>query len=358
MPSAPTLVALQECYLLNKLIGQGDNSSVYRAMDMEERQVVAVKRYDQRLRRDVRFVAHFRREARLASALDHPHVHRVLSYGYADDVYYTVSSYARGGNLEPLLQVGRGAVPTETMRVFVEVCAGLGYIHQQGLLHRNLKPANVLLHSDGRVVVADVGLTHQVGSSELTMTVATLGAITYYSPEHILGKSLSPASDIYAMGLMLYQACTGRLPFVAVSPLALARQQLRDAPPPPRSLNPDVSPALEAIVLRCLEKSAAARYASAHDLAEMLALCPESAGLQALPVPVAAPAPPLAVMSETPGTILAGAGGATDHGRGGATARTGVHLPTVRLSATRGAVWRTLHRDLLCLLIGSDDDTL
>lgn len=347
MPSASALIALQERYLLNKLIGQGDNANVYRAMDMEQRQVVAVKRYDQRLRRDVRFVAHFRREARLACTFDHPHVHRTLSYGYADDAYYTVSPYARGGNIGPLLAVGRGPVPAETMRVFAEICAGLAYIHQRGLLHRNLKPANVLLHADGRAVVADVGLTHQVGSSDLTMTVATLGAITYFSPEHILGQALSPAFDIYAVGLMLYQACAGRLPFIEDSPLALARRQLRDAPPPPRTFNPEVSPDLEQVVLHCLEKSPAARYAGAYELAQALALCPESAGLPRWPAPV----------MEPPEDTDAGAAAA----RGDYVAvadRTEVSFVVAPSPAAHDGLMQSLQRNALCLLIGSDDDTL
>lgn len=338
MSNAPTLVALQERYLLNVLIGQGDNANVYRAMDMEQRRVVAVKRYDQRLRRDVRFVAHFRREARLACTFDHPHVHRALSYGYADDAYFTVAPYAQAGNIGELLAVGQGPVPAETLRIFDEICAGLSYIHQRGLLHRNLKPANVLLHTDGRAVVADVGLTHQVGSSNLTMTVATLGAITYFSPEHILGQALSPASDIYAVGLMLYQACTGRLPFIESSPLALARRQLRDAPPPPRSFNPDVSPDLEQVVLRCLEKSPGARYAGAYELAQALALCPESAGLPRWSEPVMA-------LEE-------------DTNVGAAVSQTGAPFAAAPLAAAHDGLMQSLRRNALCLLIGSDDDIL
>ena len=347
MPSAPTLVALQERYLLNKLIGQGDNANVYRAMDVEQRQVVAVKRYDQRLRRDVRFVAHFRREARLACTFDHPHVHRTLSYGYADDAYYTVAPYARGGNISPLLATGQGPVPAETVRIFDEICAGLAYIHQRGLLHRNLKPANVLLHADGRAIVADVGLTHQVGSSDLTMTVATLGAIAYFSPEHILGQALSPASDIYAVGLMLYQACTGRLPFIEDSPLALARRQLRDAPPSPRSFNPDVSPALEQVVLRCLEKSVGARYAGAYELAQALALCPESPGLPRWSE----------LVVESPEDTSA-AGNAEGRDRAAVADPTEAPVTASPAPVAHDGLMQSVRRNALCLLIGSDDDTL
>jgi len=277
---------------------------------MEARRVVAVKRYDPRVRRDVRFVAHFRREARQARALRHPHVHRTLSYGYCDDGYYLVTPYAPAGNLERYMTGGReGTVLSEVVRIFEDVCDGLGYIHERGLLHRNLKPTNVLLHSDGRAAIADVGPLYQVGGSDLTMTVATLGTITYFSPEQIMSGALSPASDIYAAGVMLYQACVGRLPFSAASPLALARSHLNDAPPAPRAFNPDLSPALDAVILRSLEKDPARRFSTARDLGLALAACPEAPHSEAPPIALATRHPDApSVRLATPTDLSAGQG--------------------------------------------------
>ena len=291
MPSGSAQPALQGRYRLEELVGHGAIASVYRATDVRGRRVVAVKRYDPHVQRDVGFVARFRRAARQARALDHAHILPTLSYGYAGETYFMVSEYIGGGSLaRPRLARDERAWP-ELARIMAQVCAGLTYLHRLGLVHGNVKPSNILLREDGTALLADLGASHHLHSSDVTIAGAVLGAVAYYSPEHVTGAALSPASDIYGLGVVLYEACTGRWPFAAATPLALAHQHVHDAPPAPRSVYPHMSAALEAVMLRCLAKDPAHRYASASALAEAIMACTPDEELASREVA----APPLSV---------------------------------------------------------------
>lgn len=270
MPSSPSLPVLGERYVLSELIGQGGNAGVYRALDRRSRRTVAVKRYDPRMRHDIGFVASFRRGVRQACALDHAHVLPTLSYGYADESYYVVSEYVGGGNFEQHRRVSDARAWPEMVWIIAQACAGLDYIHRAGMVHGNLKPTNILLRPDGTALVADVGPVHHLGSSGVTVTDAVVGSVAYYSPEHVTGSPLSPASDVYALGVMLYEACTGRLPFEAPNPLTLAYQHVHDEAPSPRSLKPDLDSVLETVMLCCLAKEPTQRYSTAREVGEAL----------------------------------------------------------------------------------------
>lgn len=263
--------SLSEQYTILDRIGEGGNASVHRAIDLQRGRTVALKRYDQRLERDMTFVATFRRDAQNAQGLDHPHVLPILSYGFADDQYYVTRDYIGGGNLDGhLRQVGSTGVVPEIGTIIRQICDGLHYIHQSGYLHSNIKPANVLFRLEHSIVLTDMGPSHHMGSTGLTITDASLGAVGYFSPEQVIGADLLPASDVYAVGVLLYQACTGLLPFRGANPLAVAYQVVHDTPAPPRALNPRVSAALEAVILRCLSKGVQERYSTARELEEAL----------------------------------------------------------------------------------------
>lgn len=266
MLSSLTLPALQSQYESGEIIGHGDDASVYRAIDPGSGETVAVKVFDQRMELDASFVANFRREARRASLLRHPNVVRTFAYGYADQHYYLTLEYIDGGSLERLIPAPAASAPPEAMQALLHVCAGLEYLHEQGIVHRNLEPSNILLRASGEAVVAGLGPVHQLAGSGLTMTNILAESLQYASPEQLAGGTLTTASDIYSFGLILYQTCTGRLPFDEGNLVQLALQQMNDEPPSPRLFNPSLEVELEAVILRCLQKDPAQRYGSMREV--------------------------------------------------------------------------------------------
>jgi len=276
MRSVTARPPLRDRYALAEAIGHGVDASLYRATDLHSGETVTVKRYDHRVRQDIDFVVNFRRNARQARALRHPHVLRMLAYGYTDEGYYTVSPYLDGGNLSryiPLRVPSRGAeVSREALEILTQACLGLDYIHQAGLLHRNVKPANILLRADGATVVADMAMLHNRTSVQASPD-PDMSLVSYASPEQRAGDEPTPASDIYALGVMLYQVCTGQLPVAAPGSAALDDPSVRDEPLSPRSLNPRIDPMLEEVIMHCLAGEPARRYAAASDLAVALAEC-------------------------------------------------------------------------------------
>lgn len=269
MCSAPALPALEQRYAILGLIGHGPDASVYRAVDRRSQDVVALKLYDQRLQRDLHFVAHFRRTARQAKDLHHRNVLPTLDYGFADEHYYVSAEYISGGNFERCV-VGGGNLSLAATAALLEACNGLQYLHEQGILHQNVTPANILLRDSGEAVIADAGPIHELASSGLTMTQTSMSSVTYLSPEQVVGNAVSAAADMYAFGIILYQTYTGMLPFRSRNPVALAMQQLNETPAPPSSINGEISANLEAVILRCLAKDPEGRFATMSDLCRAL----------------------------------------------------------------------------------------
>jgi len=292
MRSVTDQPSLRDRYALAEAIGHGVDASLYRATDLQTGETVAVKRYDHRVRQDVDFVANFRRNARQARALQHPHVLRVLAYGYADEGYYTVSPYLDGGNVSRyiLARVSSrgGEVSREALEILTQACLGVDYVHQAGLLHRNVKPTNILLRADGAAVVADMAMARERAGALAGPDAAPL---SYVSPEQRAGDELTPASDIYALGVMLYQVCTGQLPVAAPGSAALDDPSVRDEPLSPRSLNPRIDSGLEEVIVRCLATDPARRYPAASDLAMALAECQAALGQGAAETSARAGAP-------------------------------------------------------------------
>jgi serine/threonine-protein kinase len=252
-------------YTLLERLGSGGMADVWRAQDAGLGREVALKVLHENFARDAEFVERFRREASAAAKLQHPNVVGVFDRGEVEDTYYIAMEYVDGSSLRELID--RGLNIGEAVEVARQMLGAAEFAHEGGIVHRDLKPPNVLVDRSGRIRVADFGIA-RAGGSEITRTGSVMGTAQYLSPEQAQGRDVTPASDVYSVGVMLFEMLTGRVPFDADSPVAIAMKQVSEAPPPPSSINPAVTPALDSVVLRALAKDPANRYQSA---AEMIA---------------------------------------------------------------------------------------
>jgi serine/threonine-protein kinase len=255
---AETLVAGR--YRLLARLGSGGMADVWCAEDTMLDRRVALKFLHERFSQDEQFVERFRREASAAAGLQHPNVVGVFDRGTFDGGHYIAMEYVEGAALNDLIE--RGLSVPEAVEIVRQVLAGARYAHANGIVHRDLKPQNVLVDAEGRARVTDFGIA-RAGVSEITQTGSVLGTAQYLSPEQAQGLPVTAASDIYSIGVLLYEALTGRVPFEAESPVSVALKQVSERPQPPSQLNPAVSRALDAVVLKALAKDPANRYASA-----------------------------------------------------------------------------------------------
>jgi eukaryotic-like serine/threonine-protein kinase len=243
-------------------LGSGGMADVWCAEDTMLDRRVALKFLHDRFAQDEQFVERFRREASSAAGLQHPNVVSVFDRGTDDGNHYIAMEYVEGASLNDLID--RGLSVAEAVEIVRQVLAGAGYAHANGIVHRDLKPQNVLVDAEGRARVTDFGIA-RAGVSEITQTGSVLGTAQYLSPEQAQGLPVTAASDIYSIGVMLYEALTGRVPFEAESPVTVALKQVSERPRPPSELNPAVSRALDAVVLKALAKDPANRFASAEE---------------------------------------------------------------------------------------------
>jgi serine/threonine protein kinase len=265
-------------YRVLRQIGYGGMATVYLAEDINLGREVAVKIFWPRPGETQDFLRRFAREARVLAQLDHPNILPVYDYGEQDGFAYLVTPYLPGGTLKDLLKVRKALPPSEVLRLAAPMLNGLQYAHERGLIHRDIKPANMLFKADGSLVLADFGLvkvTSSTGDSgaQFDMTNQTRTAVTgtpeYMSPEQIAGKA-TQASDIYAVGIVLYEMLAGKRPFTSDSMVGVLMQQTHEQPRPMRESNPFISPQLDAVVLRALEKDPARRYARPNDFLQAL----------------------------------------------------------------------------------------
>ncbi len=258
------------------------------------------------------FVARFRREAQAAANLNHPHVVDIYDWGSDHGVYFMVMELIQGQNLREVLRSEGALEPRRVAEIAVAVAAALGAAHERGLVHRDIKPANVLLTPEGDVKVTDFGIARAWDDSDqLTRTGAVIGTATYFSPEQAQGLTADGRSDLYALGVVMYEMLTGVPPFVGESPVSVAYQHVREFAPPPSDLNPNIPEALDAIVMRCLEKDPRKRYQTAGalsvDLGRFLAgqapvtLPPADAPTRLMAPVGAPPLPPSAAEETQPG---------------------------------------------------------
>ena len=254
--------------VLNRL-GSGGMADVYCAEDSHLGRQVALKVLYQRFAQDAEFVERFKREAQAAAGLTHPNVVNVFDRGEHDGTYYIAMEYLPGSTLKEVI-AERGALDQEAViDIGVQILRAASFAHRRGVVHRDLKPHNVMLDDAGNAKVTDFGIA-RAGASEMTEAGSIMGTAQYLSPEQAQGQLATSQSDLYSVGIILYELLTGRLPFDGESAVAIAVQHLNDPPPPISSLRPDVAPELEAAVMRALAKDPAARWADADEFIRAL----------------------------------------------------------------------------------------
>jgi eukaryotic-like serine/threonine-protein kinase len=277
-------------YEIVEHLARGGMAEVYVAHDQLLDRRVALKVLFPEFAADRSFVERFRREARAAAGLNHHNIVSVYDTGEENGTYFIVMEYVEGRTLRDIIRSEGPLLPQRAADIGADIAAALAFAHRHGVVHRDVKPGNVLIDRAGRVKVTDFGIARAGDMQEnLTQTGAVMGTATYFSPEQAQGGAIDPRSDVYSLGVVLYEMVTGRPPFSGDSPVAIAYQHVRETPTPPSSVNPDVPPDFEACVLKCLAKNPANRYATADDLRADLIRFGQGQRVQAEPVLV----PPL-----------------------------------------------------------------
>src|SRR2546421_3617347 len=249
-------------YRIMRKLGTGGMANVYLAEDQELGRRVAIKILNDRHAGDEQFVERFRREAKNAAGLSHPNIVSIYDRGQAEGTYYIAMEYLEGRTLKELL-VTRGPTPLPVAIDYArQILAALGFAHKHGIVHRDIKPHNVVVGPDGRLKVTDFGIARS-GASQMTEAGSIIGTAQYLSPEQARGAPVDQRSDLYSIGIVLYEMLTGTVPFTGETPLEIAMKHLSAVPEPPSEKRPEVQHDLDLVVLRALAKNPEDRYARA-----------------------------------------------------------------------------------------------
>jgi len=283
-PRSNNISVLSDRYELRDQLGAGGMAEVFLGKDRVLGRTVAVKTLLAQYGGDPHFIERFRREAQHAAALNHPNIVSVYDTGSDDGTHYIVMEYVEGKTLRDIIREEGPLLPERVAEIGADVCAGLAFAHSHGIVHRDIKPANIMVTTAGAVKVADFGIARAVSGDTVTQTAMVLGTAQYFSPEQAQSAPVDARSDIYSLGVVLYEMLTRQVPFTGSSPVAIAYKHVKEAPVLPSRLNPDVPPALEAIVMKAMAKNPDNRYQSADEMREDLMRALHGRPVQATPV--------------------------------------------------------------------------
>ena len=259
-----------ERYQLEDFIGQGGMSLVYRAVDIRTGHSVAVKILKSEYNSDKEFLERFQREAQAASLMSHHNIVNLLDVGVEGEYRYLVLEYVSGSTLKDVIRQKGRLNTTTAIQITVRILSALQHAHDNGIIHRDIKPQNVLIHSDGHVKVADFGIARMPNAFTISKGDTVVGSVHYSSPEQAMGGVVEATSDIYSTGVVMYEMLTGRVPFVGDTPVSVAMQHINDAPPPITDYAPETPPAVVAVVMKALAKNPKDRFQSAREMADAL----------------------------------------------------------------------------------------
>jgi hypothetical protein len=276
---------LVDRYALEAPLATGGMGTVHRATDRRLGRTVAIKVLKENLSGDPRFVERFRREARAAAGLAHPNVASIFDYGEEGGRHFIVMEYIEGRDLSHMLREEGKLEPNRAAAIAHQAAAALGHAHSAGLVHRDVKASNVMLTDKDHVKVTDFGIARAAGDSTLTATGTIMGTAHYLSPEQASGGSTGPPSDVYSLGIVLYEMLTGALPFSGDSPLGVAMRHVQEVVPRPSELTPNVPPPLDDIAARATAKAPEDRFADGNEMAAALGSLGGAAGMVAAAAP-------------------------------------------------------------------------
>ena len=273
MSNTGNATVINDRYEIHKRVGRGGMADVFMARDLLLDRQVAIKILFPEFAVDPNFVERFRREAQAAANLSHPNLVNVYDWGRYEGTYFIAMEYVEGRTLGDILKTNGQLTPKQSAEIASEVAAALGFAHEAGLAHRDIKPANILIGSNGQVKVADFGIARALNSasdSNLTQVGSVMGTASYFSPEQAQGAQPEPRSDLYSLGVVMYEMVAGKPPFTGENAVAIAYKQVHDRPTPLNQLVPAVPRPLEAIIAKLLAKDPKLRYSSAPALRDDL----------------------------------------------------------------------------------------
>lgn len=260
-------------YEVIERVGGGGMALVYKAQDLLLNRNVAIKVLRQQFVHDEEFIRRFRREAQSAASLSHPNVVSIYDVGQEDDVHYIVMEYVEGKNLNEIIKERAPLQVDEAVRIASQIADALDHAHHNQIIHRDIKPHNILIGRNGRVKVTDFGIARAVTSTTITQTGSVVGSVHYFSPEHAKGIVTGEKSDLYSLGIVLYQMLTGQLPFLGESPISVALKHLQEEFDEPRKFNPLIPQSVENVILKSMRKNPQERYQSAKEMQNDLETC-------------------------------------------------------------------------------------